>query len=747
LTILRKKPKDRNFREILVLTRFLENTELISLFKKEGVDDSSVGNLLNGLSANIEVEFREKGKNVFEFHEPGDKFYIILIGKVSVVKPIFKEQLMDAFSYYKYLIKLKADSENYLLSATIAGNTQVYPVKVDELDMIEEVIFKFRLHRKLNSLLKQFRVIHIHSYYYDCSNDIADLNKFFADNRRNHRSYDLIIPESVYDKFDTVYALIEEYYDKFAEQNRRIFEAFSMLDVDFIEGTGQVDADKCKTVRLAEYEDLTVLKEGQHFGDTALTKKGGLRNATIKTVEECYFATLTEHIFTTYVKQERDRVTAKDITFLNELTFFQSVKKIRFERYYSDFVMNTYPIGHVICREGDEPKEILIVKEGHVELKFKKSIIDLHNIITELKKLDPRFQPEKLLDERLIKLKEFHKKKNFVLFKLTYGKTLGLMEAIYKTGHFCEAIVSSDKAKFATLDSRKLTYMMETEKYTNNDVRKFSFEKLAMLIDRLSNIKNTCIKIAIKENKSQSENFRSDDLFLHTPKVDKIEILHSRLEKRVLPDSDKQGHRRDMSSVFNLSNSLKRNYTFLTEMERLEGKIEAKIESKLEKTAIKLHNQSQNNSLSNNGTAIVANKPQSDLENMIRYSIKVRPKTNIIRSKKKSVMVEELMLRRLECNIAQSQVYRCDGKDVDIGLVNRPPNRSHLPSPIRRTASAFPSVSDFKSLNYLKRTGLSSAKLERSSGSKLASASKKSKYKPIFSFAQSAKIKKKLCIN
>jgi CRP-like cAMP-binding protein len=719
LAILRKKPKDRNSREILVLTRFLETTELITLFLKEGVDDSSVGTLLNGLSANIEVEHKGKNSNVFENKELGDKFYIILVGKVSVLKPIYRDQVMDMLAYYRHLIKLKEGNENFLLNTTIANNLQTYAV--DDLDMIEEVIFKLLLRRKLNNLLKQFRIIHIHSYHYDCANDIADINKFFAEHKRSNRDYDLIIPESVYNQFDTAYALILEYYDQFMESNRKVFKFYSMLDTDAIENPEVAEETDGMTVRLCEYEELTILKEGQHFGDTALTRKGGLRNATIKTVQECYFATLTEHIFTTYVKQERDRVTAKDVTFLNELVFFHSIKKFRFERYYNDFVMSTLPLGHAILKEGDEPKELYIIKEGHVELKFKKSIVDLHNMVTDLKKLDPRFEPEKALNERFIKLKEFHKKKNFILFKLTYGKVIGLTEFIYQTGYFSEAIVSSDKAKLAILDARKMTFMMENEKYTNNDVRKFAFDKLTMLIDRLSNIKNTSIKIAIKENKSQTMVGIKTELL--TPLADKIEVLHSRLEKQVKPE---QPHhfRKEMSVMFNLS--LNKNYTFLTDLDKHDKK----------------QNQSGNVSMSHTGTpGIVVSKPQPEFEYIVRGSLERRPKTNL-KTSKKSVMVEEVLVKRLESNIALSQVYKFNGKDVDIGLMSRPITRSHLSSPIPRTR-AFPSISDFKSMTNLKRNRLSSALLEQSTMSKLTSVKKSQNQ----SLAQSIKLKKNICIN
>src|SRR5689334_20869442 len=117
------------------------------MFKKENLDEGSIGYLLNALSANIDVEFRDRNSNVFEFNDKGDKFYIILIGKVSILKPTIREYNFDACGYYKQLIRLKSENENYLLNATIALNKSIYPVKAEDLDMIEEIMFKFKLHR------------------------------------------------------------------------------------------------------------------------------------------------------------------------------------------------------------------------------------------------------------------------------------------------------------------------------------------------------------------------------------------------------------------------------------------------------------------------------------------------------------------------------------------------------------------------------------------------------------------------
>jgi CRP-like cAMP-binding protein len=749
LNILRKKPKDRNFREILILTRFIENTELITLLKNENFDESCIGGVLNALSANIEVEYKEKGLNVFECRDMGDKFYIILIGKVNVLKPILKDYFYDYCSYYKHLIKLKADKENYLLSTTIANNSAIFPVRVEDLDIIEEVMFKFRLQRKIDTMLNQLRLINIHTYHYNCENEIADLMKFFKDNNRLHTKYDLIIPESVYDKLETVHELLREFNEKFVQDNTNVFEVYSMLDIDYVDnGNSVIDANHCKAVKITEYEQVTVLKEGQHFGDTALSSKSKERNATIKTDDECFFATLTDEVFHKYVKEERDKLIVKDTNFINDLIFFKNIKKPKFSKsYYNDFVTKIFPLGHVICKEAEQPSELYIIKEGHVELRIKKSILDLHAMITQLKKLDPRYKPQKPFDERMSKLKEFQKKKNFVLFKLTTGKTIGLMELIYQTAHFCEVVVSSDKAKFSTLDPKKLQGIMEYEKFTANDIKAFSFEKLTMLIDRLSTIKNTCIKIAIKENKSQSMNIRNEDLVL-SPRVEKnFEILHSKLEKKNIASPDSSSHRRDIAaSYLHMSNSLKRNYTFLTEMEKVfENKNKPK------------PNNSNNNSMINNEAPgkITKNQIQSDLDG-VRYSVvKERPKTNAQHIRKRSIMIEEIMLNRLAVNLVESNVYRCAGRDIDIGLIknNKPFIRSNLPSPIRKIASGFyPSSakSDFKTLKFLKQgprlfsaTRMSSATRITNTNdfSRLTNSNRKNITRSGFSLVRSAKNK------
>ena len=81
--ILKSPPESRSFKNIVKLMNFTQNSK----FFKELLNKNS-SNLHFLCCQNMYYEFFEAGKYVFFFGDKGNKFYIVLRGKVAVHIPV-----------------------------------------------------------------------------------------------------------------------------------------------------------------------------------------------------------------------------------------------------------------------------------------------------------------------------------------------------------------------------------------------------------------------------------------------------------------------------------------------------------------------------------------------------------------------------------------------------------------------------------------------------------------------------------
>ena len=89
---------------------------------ENGEDDLEFTYTLYNIAKNLEYELFKKGDIVFRIGDPGDKFYIILQGSVSILKLFETELFCTGEEYIELLSKLKSDNEKYMVKRTIILN-------------------------------------------------------------------------------------------------------------------------------------------------------------------------------------------------------------------------------------------------------------------------------------------------------------------------------------------------------------------------------------------------------------------------------------------------------------------------------------------------------------------------------------------------------------------------------------------------------------------------------------------------
>ena len=371
---MKKRPKDRSQNDFYQISRHLENTDLYINLKKSIADEVSLNKIELAIANNLEVEKLPKNQVVFRNGEIGDKFFMVLLGKVSVLRPTEIEYELTPLQYMMKLVFLLKNNETLLLNKTLSKNLSIYNFDIKDLVSLKDMIFRNKFIKlqsqtpnldELKNLLKEFN---------------KDLMRDF-----NLDIKQLEIQESFLQEFDVdlsdKLAQGLEFYDQKSKHSLIDPNKFS-----FIEHT----TTKNK-VTMFEYEYFLSLSTGQNFGDMAFEELANKnRNATIIGEDEVtYLGIISQNVYIDYVLNEKERIKSKEIQFLVENYFFKPVKTRTFiMRFFKEFIHEDVVRDTILFKEKDAIDHIYFIKEGEVELYVNKNLLDIQKFIHSLKMLN-----------------------------------------------------------------------------------------------------------------------------------------------------------------------------------------------------------------------------------------------------------------------------------------------------------------------------------------------------------------------
>ena len=90
-----KEPSSRKANDIEKIKSFLETTALATKFRSDNFNAESLSKILFMCSGEMRHCYLEKGRTLFHIGDVGDKFYIVLQGKVAVP---YKRRLYCTYS-------------------------------------------------------------------------------------------------------------------------------------------------------------------------------------------------------------------------------------------------------------------------------------------------------------------------------------------------------------------------------------------------------------------------------------------------------------------------------------------------------------------------------------------------------------------------------------------------------------------------------------------------------------------------
>ena len=446
--------------------------EFMSIFSNEN-NIASIEEKLRDISLNMKYEYFNKNTVMFKYGDKGDKFYIILKGKIGFLIP--------------QKVKLKLNEEEYLINL-------VHLYQNGEFELVKHIML-------------------INQQTFDFGDDFE---KFILEN------------VSEFYKKNGKYKYSIRAYQKLIEISKNNFQIKSKVTTDNISIKDYIDMNRIingresskmkKQIILFYYQHVNNFEDGQTFGYMALESKNNKRTSSAITLTNCELASLTKDDYLSILggvlNKSRNNIYELMSSFkllgnISKQTFDSEViHKIKFVNYLKN---------EIIIEENKKLNEFYIFYSGMFKLSINKNIIGLNELIIKLKKIrgkilgmtndmiqkditeqlfeiDESGINKKYIDEKI--KKEYLKKHYFTLTIVNENFLLGLPDTIDPDTHLslfnCECI--SDNCDGYEINNKVFKIIYKTDNYKfNSEVTQNSLMKIDFFLQRIILYKNTIL--------------------------------------------------------------------------------------------------------------------------------------------------------------------------------------------------------------------------------------------------------------
>lgn len=482
-----------------------------NVFASSGI---AFNELMNRICLQLKCEQYDMNEIVCRQGDKGDKFFIILKGSVSVI--ITHEEIvkMNKVDYLKYLIMLYFYQEKALLTKTLKINNVIYNIDEKDIYGLLYVFYFFKLSKQFGLVKQDFRMISL-----------------FLDNKKDiyHYIYTILneAPESFLGilelqetKIMEVYQYFKYLYDKhiqtnynfdclgdneqyvqnvMASINNIINSSHSFLVTvpieDYCERINNIEhlkGEKGIAIKVYKYSEVTTLSEGEIFGDIALRNTQKKRTASIITINDCVFGTLTQAAYDQCFKGTQEKIRNLNCFFFVNGPIFKQIKQNLFDKkYYNYFALMESSIGHKIINQNETINNVYFIKKGEIEISTQMTYNQLNELIIKLGGNINNKKYKHLVNE----CKDF--KDNISKKKLTWkicvlkeNEVAGLNDIMLDNKYFCECICSSKSVTLFSLEQKFLSLIQE-EKQIEMNIVEYVNIKRKVLIDRLVNLSDS----------------------------------------------------------------------------------------------------------------------------------------------------------------------------------------------------------------------------------------------------------------
>ena len=489
IEIIKKDPEKRTMSDLLKIVKYLTTTKLGQYFKDEFEQKEVFEKLITFCGVEIRYKLFKKGETIFKIGELPDYFYMILYGKVEILKPTPKKKLLTGYQYFCYLMDLIKKNENYLFNLCIKENVSDFYIQKDESKDIHYIYLLVLLDQ-----ISRHKIVDFATALNITRISIEDLgldprqinsNKYLLENIKKIKRRLPDIPG----------AIIQKYF---------FFD----------------DRLTKKEVTIFDYLKFLSLEAKAYFGDSAMDSNT-TRNATVIAAEDTYVAYISNHLYYKNVVVEKAAIIDKKIRFLNSNFIFGKINAKKFEgKYFSWFICNKYKKGDIIFNEGDIPTNVYFIEQGDVELYSSKNIIEFQKVIDYLEKKKNIILKSKTWEENkdeknclhtydkinfnCMELKnQINKKEKKRIILLKNNEDIGMLSFYFGYPYIYSCVVSSTFAKIYKIDNKYLSDLLMKEKQCYDDLVNRIENKLTLFHERFFNINNT--KLLLADHKKMIE--------------------------------------------------------------------------------------------------------------------------------------------------------------------------------------------------------------------------------------------------
>ena len=472
LNILSKPAENRNFNDIFVIKRYLLSTKIEWLFKDEFENkEESIEKLLTFFGLEMNYRLFKEGEEVFKVGDSSVYLYLIIKGKIEILKPTPEISYISGHEYFSYIMNLKNQKEDHLLNVNLEENYKQFDIDKNQLELLPAIYI-----HHVFELIKMKKKINFEE-------ELALVNMTLKDLDLTH---------------ETVHSY--EHLSTQIEEKLPFVPPFLLNKYKFI-----VDKDTKKSVKLIKYTRVLILGNNEFFGESAMGENEK-RNATIRVLEDSYIGYLSANLYKTNFFAEKKLAMQNKVHFLNTRFFLKYINLKRFsKKYFNLFVYEKYLHGYTLFRENEELNYVYFIEDGLVELSSTKTMLEIEIFLKGLEekyllKDEENHLKYKALKSRTKDLEDYlNKTQKSKILIVGRNETLGIESFFYGIPYFVTAKIVSQRAKIFKISVEQLSQILNIEKDCISSLRNLVLNKAKILQKRLFSMNN--IKLILLDNK------------------------------------------------------------------------------------------------------------------------------------------------------------------------------------------------------------------------------------------------------
>ena len=467
IEILKLPPEKRTFDNIFSMKKYLLTTKIDNLFKDEfNNKEESIDKMLTFFAFEMKYRLFRTDDVVYRIGDLSVYLFLIIQGKVEILKSITEIRRMSGYEYFCYLLDLKNSCDEYLFNMTIKDNLKVYYFEKSDFDQMPNIYIlnlleKFKIYKNIN-FEEEFDLVNI---------DPEDLG---------------LNPEKI-NSPEYIFLRLKQIRDCLTVSSPDIVNKYKFI----------IDHNEQKEVKIYKYISFLNLDKNAYFGESVMGDDER-RSSTIRVVEDSYLGFLSASSYKTNFFAEKKIVTQNKISFLHSKFFFNKINLKRFaKKYFNLFISDTFVNGNIIFNENDPIEYVYFIEEGIIELSSSKTILEIEIF---LKGLENRIS----LNDETVKMNYKNISSNTDDLQTYLNRTqknkilivgnceiMGLESFYYNIPYFTTARVKSSKAKLFKIDSRQLKQILKIEVDCLPELKYLVLNKTKIIKKRFFGINNT----------------------------------------------------------------------------------------------------------------------------------------------------------------------------------------------------------------------------------------------------------------